>query len=141
MLVTAVDPERVAAIVRAVDPERVRAIVAHTEHTMKTLESTSEALARGVSEGRADLEDVTHDVRALAERGSTVLEHVDGASVELSRLVVGATTLLNANEDDIRVTIGNIRRISQDARALARALRTQPSLLLRSTPPKERKLP
>ena len=39
-----------------------------------------------------------------------------------------------------RAAIGNIRRVSQDARAIVRALRTRPSLLLRSTPPREREL-
>lgn len=141
VVLAAVDPERVAAVVEAVDPARVKAILAHTEHTAKTLESTSKQLERAVTEGRARLDDLAHDVGAVAARAAKVLEHADGASLELSRLLVVAATILNANEDDVRAAIGNIRRVSQDARALVRALRTRPSLLLHSTPPKERKLP
>lgn len=140
-VLAAVDPERVAAIVEAVDPERVAAILVHTEHTVKTFESASKQLERAVTAGRAHLDDLAHDVDTVADRARAVLAHADGASLELSRLLVVATTILNANEDDVRVAIGNIRRVSQDARALVRALRTRPSLLLRSTPPRERKLP
>lgn len=141
VVLAAVDPARVAAIVEAVDPERVASILAHTEHTMKTFDSTSKQLQRAVTEGRAHLDDLAGDVGAVADRARAVLEHADGASLELSRLLVVATTVLNANEDDVRAAIGNIRRVSQDARALVRALRTRPSLLLRSSPPRERELP
>ncbi|MCY1062730.1 MlaD family protein [Nannocystis sp. SCPEA4] len=140
-VIAAIDPERVAAIVEAVDPKRVAALLVHGERTARTLASTSRQLQRALNEGRAHLGDLARDVDAFAARASTVLEHADGASLELSRLLVGATTILNANEDDLRAAIGNIRRVSQDARALVRALRTRPSLLLRSAPPKDRALP
>jgi phospholipid/cholesterol/gamma-HCH transport system substrate-binding protein len=140
-VIAAIDPERVASIVEAVDPKRVAGLLVHGERTARTLASTSKQLQRALNEGRAHLGDLAHDVDAFAARASTVLEHADGASRELSRLLVGATTILNANEDDLRAAIGNIRRVSQDARALVRALRTRPSLLLRSAAPKDRKLP
>ena len=140
-VVAAIDPERVAAIVSAVEPGRVAAILEHTEHTVKTLESTSKQLSRAVIEGRGHLDDLAHDADAVAARARAVLEHADGAALELSRLLGVATTILNANADDVRVAIGNIRRVAQDARALVRALRTRPSLLLRSSPPRERRLP
>ncbi|MCY1013691.1 MlaD family protein [Nannocystis pusilla] len=140
-VIAAVDPARVAAIVEAVEPRRVAALLVHGERTAKRLESVGEQLQRALHEGRAHLGDLAHGVDALGVRASTVLEHVDGASLELSRLLVGATTVLSANEDDLRVALANIRRMSQDARALIQALRTRPSLLLRSAPPKDRKLP
>ncbi|MDC0674472.1 MlaD family protein [Nannocystis radixulma] len=140
-VIAAVDPAQVASIVEAVDPKRVAALLVHGERTARTLASTSKQLQRALNEGRAHLGDLADDVDAFAARASTVLEHADGASLELSRLLVGATTILNANEDDLRAAIGNIRRVSQDARALVRALRTRPSLLLRSAPPKDRTLP
>ena len=140
-VIAAVDPARVAAIVEAVDPQRVAALLVHGERTARTLDSASAQLQRALHEGRAHLGDLARDVDAFAVRAATALEHVDGASLELSRLLVGATTVLNANEDDLRVALANIRRMSQDARALIQALRTRPSLLLRSAPPRERKLP
>jgi site-specific recombinase XerC len=94
-----------------------------------------------VTEGRAHLDGLAVDVDAVAARARAMLEHADDAAMDLSRLLGVATTILNANEDDVRVVIGNIRRVSQDARALVRALRARPSLLLRSAPPRERRLP
>lgn len=140
-VIAAIDPERVAAIVEAVDPERVAAIVAHTERAARTLASTGRQLERATTEGRARLDALAHDVDAVAARARAVLEHADGASRDLSRLLVETAAVVRANEDDLRVMIGNIRRASQDARALVQALRTRPSLLLRSAPPRERKLP
>lgn len=140
-VLAAIDPERVAAIVAAVDPGRVAAILVHTEHTVRTFESTSKQLQRAVTEGRAHLDGLAVDVDAVAARARAMLEHADDAAMDLSRLLAVATTILNANEDDVRVVIGNIRRVSQDARALVRALRARPSLLLRSAPPRERRLP
>lgn len=140
-VITAVDPERVAAIVEAVDPERVEAIVAHTERAVKTLESTSKQLAGAVSEGRTDLDELTHSVEAVADRATTTLDHVDGASAELSRVLAAADSILSTNEDDISAIIDDLRRVARDTRVLVRALRMQPSLLLRSAPPKERELP
>lgn len=140
-VVTAVDPKRVAALAEAVDPARVEAILVRVEHTMETLESTSEALERAVTKGGARVEDTTHELQAVAERASTVLEHADGAVADLSRVLSMANEILSANEDDIRVAVGNLRRTSQDARALARVLRARPSLLMRAAPPKERERP
>lgn len=140
-VITAVDPRRVAAIVEAVEPARVAAILEHTERAARSLASSSKQLERTLTEGRAHLDELAREIDAVAERAATTLAHVDGASQELSRLVAVAATILNANEDDVRAAVGNIRRVSQDARELVRALRTRPSLLLRSRPPKERELP
>lgn len=140
-IVTAVDPKRVAALAEAVDPARLEAILVRAEHTMETLESTSEALERAVTKGGTRVEDTTHELEAVAERASTVLEHADGAVADLSRVLSLATDIMSANEDDIRVAVGNLRRTSQDARALARVLRARPSLLMRAAPPKERERP
>lgn len=141
VLLAAVDPDRVAALAAAVDPERVQALLVHTERAARTLASTSKQLERAVTEGRAHLDELGRAVGAISARAATVLDHADSASLELSRLLVAAATILNANEDDVRVAIGNIRRVSQDARALVHVLRTRPSLLFFSGPPRERKLP
>lgn len=140
-VLAAVDPARVAAIVEAVDPARVESILGHAARTARSIESISDRLARATTRGRAHLGDLVDDVGAAATRARAVLDHVDGASRELSRLLVGAGAVLAANEDDLRATISNLRRASQDARALVQALRARPSLLLRSTPPRERALP
>jgi methyl-accepting chemotaxis protein len=131
-LVAAVDPERVTGLVEAVDPERVEAIVVHTERATRTLASTSKQLQRAVGEARADLDTVTKDVDEVANQATKTLEHADVAAKSLAGTIADADTILKTNEDDLRVAVQNLRQMAQDAKALVKALREQPSLLLRS---------
>jgi ABC-type transporter Mla subunit MlaD len=139
-VIVAVDPERVAAVVDAVDPQRMAALLMHSARAAKRLDSASEQIGQMLRQGRAYFGDLTHAGESFAARATAALEHANSVSLELSRLLDVAGSILHANEDDVRAAIGNIRGVSQDARALVRALRARPSLLLHAKPPREREL-
>lgn len=141
VLAEAVDPNRVADVVAAVDPERIEAIVANTERATRSITATSGALRRTVDEGGVHIEQITHDVDLVADKAATALEQADVAAKRLTRMLDDADTILKANRDDLRVTLINLRRISQETKALVHELREQPSLLLRSRRPKRPKRP
>lgn len=137
-LVVAIDPKRVAEIVEAVDPERIESIVVHTDRATTALAVSSSQLERAVVEGRVDLGKITKNVDDVAGKAQTVLEHADAAAKRLSGTIDDADSILRANAADLRVALQNLRRASQDAKALMQELRERPSLLLRS-PAKRKK--
>jgi ABC-type transporter Mla subunit MlaD len=133
--------ERVNAIVASVEPDTVARIIARADRIARSLESSSEELGLTIAEGREGVGRVVESVDDIGNRTRLVLDDADVAAAELAQLMRHADVVLRVNEDDLRATLTHARRTSREAEALARALRMQPSLLLLSEAPEERKLP
>lgn len=96
------------------------------------------------------LADTVTDVRKVVKKfdetmGSNdlqqTLSQLNGALAAFRVLVVQATRTVQQNQDDVRATVHNLRRASDDLKSLSRAVRQQPSLILFDDPPQERAEP
>lgn len=110
--------QHIDTLVEAIDPSRIESIVAQTERSTKTIAFASAQLQHAVVEGRVDMAKITQQVDRIAGAASTVLAHTD--------------SILKASAPELRAALHDLRQASQDAKLLARELRVQPSLLLRS---------
>lgn len=125
----------------AVDPERVDRVLADVETAVGSMVGVGQQLERAVGDGRKGVASVVASVDELAERAFRVLTDVGQAADDLRALLQRATRVVRVNEDDVRATMGHLRRTTRNAEQLSRQLRLRPSLLLRSDPPRERELP
>lgn len=132
---------QVLRVANAVDPDQVAAIVEETHGAVRSLTSTSERMASTIEDGRRTLRRIGEEAEAVTHRTTTVLDHADDAAVALTTLLERTDHVVRSNQEDLRATMDNLRRTSRDAEVLIRALRRQPSLLVRSQPPEERELP
>ena len=66
---------------------------------------------------------------------------LSGAIAALQELVVQLVRGIGQNQDQLRVTLYNMRRASDDFKDLSRSLREKPSRLVFDSPPEERELP
>lgn len=132
---------RLVAMAGAVDTERLN----------ETFEQGGELLA-GLTETNAELRELIEGSqrqigRVLGQTNRTLsqvdkfLASAGGTTEQLARSTQEIQQLVRASADPLRTTAYNLRAASESFRELGRTLAQQPSSLLFSDPPPERKLP
>jgi phospholipid/cholesterol/gamma-HCH transport system substrate-binding protein len=121
-------------LVTITDREDYEELLASARTTADNLAHASAALRGMLDENRVALRrsiDAIHDtarrVGQIAGRAETTLG--------------GVGAIVQDNRSDVRAAVRDLRQASRSFRELARDLRTDPSRLLRSRPPRERRLP
>jgi phospholipid/cholesterol/gamma-HCH transport system substrate-binding protein len=106
------------------------------------LETASADLASVIDDNRAALSRTIASVDSIARSLSTLLDGRVARLVDSTSVVVGELgRVVKANEGQVRAAIADLRQASRHFKDLARELRDQPSRLIRSAPPRDRKLP
>lgn len=115
------------SIEKSVDEERITRLLDRSESSLASIEGAADELETAVGARSGELG------QALAD--------VQRASSELRDLLAHSNRILRANDDALQGAIRSFRDTARNFELLSRQLRRQPSSLLRSSPPKERKLP
>ena len=136
------------AIAQSVDPKTVEHLVDQTDSLIAELSATTSMVRDTVAENRPELRSILKDIDSATTKANALLDDADSTSEDIEAVVRNANELveeahrvLRVNEDDVRATMYNLRRTSQNAEMLSRELREQPSRLLFSEPPPPRELP
>jgi phospholipid/cholesterol/gamma-HCH transport system substrate-binding protein len=129
--VAAVDPEQLAAIIGAVDPQRVGATVIAAERASERLARAAARLPGTLDEARLGIAAVRSNVDDVADRAEQTLGHANAGLDRLACTIGHVDEVVVANRRDLRMTLHNLRRASEQANALLDALQNDPSALLR----------
>lgn len=96
------------------------------------------SLAADAASAAKDAAAAAAQAKKIAESGELerAFEQLNGVVARADRLVARADRLLAGEEDDIATLVANLRRAADNLRVLSEELRSNPSQLLRSAPPR-----
>lgn len=146
---------RVNGVLDANNRANIAASLANARGMMEENRPALHSTLNNLNAGSAKLAPVIDDFKKTVEQANTALSHVDGAVTEnrpdlrqavsemratlasASTLTDQLNALLNSNNGNLDIMIGNMREITENLKAFTASIESRPSELIRSSPPRE----
>lgn len=127
--------EQTLALLRRLNSAIEEAKLGEISEEIRTLATNANQL---ITEIRTTLSEI--DFPVLTADARKALSAASDAATDLQRILNNVEPSLQFGKDDIAVTLANLRKITENLRLLSEDLRTNPSRLLFSKPPKKTNL-
>src|SRR5690606_32290355 len=115
--------------------------VSLANETLEQLNTIGGALEGILAENRAPVHRTLTRSADTFERAEALLARADRTLERMDRVVLEMSGLMQSSDAQVQATLYNLREASQSFKELGRELRVDPSRLLFSRPPRERKIP
>jgi ABC-type transporter Mla subunit MlaD len=147
--------QRVNALLNPTNRANLAATLADARGMLAEDRPALHSALNNVNDSSAKLGPLLDDFKKTVAQANTALSHVDGmvtenrpdlqqavaqmraALMSASELVGQLNAAVNANSDDLAVTIENVRDITENLKAFSETIRNRPSSLIRAAAPPE----